>query len=159
MSRQRRREGASNCVEHHFSQVDQPMSKFGMHFYGMGGRLYTCKYGQLSVCITDCPYRRSVFQIRSLSEFELMFPPAYDAPSRFARLCAPGVSESTVDLLSPGHPPRPSQGATGGTDSVPCGRCRPSSLTRANKEGSGTQDQRPCKGLLVSYSLTGHEVW
>ncbi len=30
-------------VEHHFSQVDQPMSKFGMHFYGMGGRLYTSK--------------------------------------------------------------------------------------------------------------------
>ncbi len=24
-------------VEHHFMQVDQPMSKFGMHFYGMGG--------------------------------------------------------------------------------------------------------------------------
>ncbi len=23
------------CVEHHFSQVDQLMSKFGMHFYGM----------------------------------------------------------------------------------------------------------------------------
>ncbi len=28
-------------VEHHFSQVDQPMSKFGMHLYGMGGPLYT----------------------------------------------------------------------------------------------------------------------
>ncbi len=27
-------------VEHHFSLVDQPMSKFGMHFYGMGGPLY-----------------------------------------------------------------------------------------------------------------------
>ncbi len=32
-------------VEHHFSQVDQPtcMSKSGMHFYGMGGLLYTRK--------------------------------------------------------------------------------------------------------------------
>ncbi len=28
------------AVEHYFSQVDQPMSKFGMHFYGMGGPLY-----------------------------------------------------------------------------------------------------------------------
>ncbi len=28
-------------VEHHFSQVDQQTSLFGMHFYGMGGRLYT----------------------------------------------------------------------------------------------------------------------
>ncbi len=43
MSCRRRREGLCNCVEHHFSQVDQPMSKFGMHFYGMGGPLYTRK--------------------------------------------------------------------------------------------------------------------
>ncbi len=27
-------------VEHHFIQVDQPMSKFGMHFYDMGGPLH-----------------------------------------------------------------------------------------------------------------------
>ncbi len=32
MSLQRRQEGASNCVEHHFSQVEQPMSKLGIHF-------------------------------------------------------------------------------------------------------------------------------
>ncbi len=25
MSRQRRREGADDCMEHHFSQVDKPM--------------------------------------------------------------------------------------------------------------------------------------
>ncbi len=40
------REGASYsayAVEHHFSQVDHPMSKFGMHFYGMDGPLYTRK--------------------------------------------------------------------------------------------------------------------
>ncbi len=30
-------------VEHHFSQVDRPMSKFGKHFYRMGGPLYTRK--------------------------------------------------------------------------------------------------------------------
>ncbi len=28
-------------VECHLIQVDQPMSKFGMHFYGMGGPLYS----------------------------------------------------------------------------------------------------------------------
>ncbi len=30
-------------VEHDLSQVDQPISKCGMHFYGMGGPLYTRK--------------------------------------------------------------------------------------------------------------------
>ncbi len=50
-------------VELHFSQGDQPMSKFGMHFYGMGG--------PQTVCITDRPYHRSAFQIRTWSEFEL----------------------------------------------------------------------------------------
>ncbi len=54
-------------VEHHF----QPISEFGMHCYGMAGPLYTCKYSQLSVCITDRPYLRSAFQIRTWSEFEL----------------------------------------------------------------------------------------
>ncbi len=29
MSRRRRREGVCNCVEHHVSQADQPMSKYG----------------------------------------------------------------------------------------------------------------------------------
>ncbi len=33
-------------VEHYFSEFDQPMSKSGMHFYGMGGH---AKYSQLSV--------------------------------------------------------------------------------------------------------------
>ncbi len=48
MSRRRRREGASNCVEHHFSQVQtQAMSLFGMHFYGMAVsyNVYTWKFG------------------------------------------------------------------------------------------------------------------
>ncbi len=65
-------------VEHHFIQVDQPMSILGMHFYGMGGSFIHCTpakysqlYSQLSVCITDRPYRRSAFQIRTWSEFEL----------------------------------------------------------------------------------------
>ncbi len=57
-------------VEHHFSQVDKPMSKFGMHFYGANFRVYN---GQLSECIMDCPYHTSAFQIRTLSEFQLMF--------------------------------------------------------------------------------------
>ncbi len=57
MNRRRLREGAHNCVEHHFSQVDQPMFKFGMHFYGMGGPLYTRKV--------------AVGEIRTFSEFEL----------------------------------------------------------------------------------------
>ncbi len=36
-------------VEHHFSQVDEPMSKSGMHFYGMGGLLYLY-IGKFSCC-------------------------------------------------------------------------------------------------------------
>ncbi len=54
-----------------FSQIDQPMSKFGMHLYGIGGPLYTRKVQPTSVCITDRPYHRSAFQIRTWSEFEL----------------------------------------------------------------------------------------
>ncbi len=73
MSHRRRREGASNCVEHHFTQVQTQTKLFGMHFM-VWAVCYT--HGQLAVlcvCITDRPYHRSAFQIRTLSECEMMF--------------------------------------------------------------------------------------
>ncbi len=55
-------------VEHHFSQVDQhlecPCTVWAV-------RYTHSKYSQFSECITNCPYHRSAFQIRTSSELNL----------------------------------------------------------------------------------------
>ncbi len=90
-------------VELYFSQVDQQTSLFGMHFYGMGGRLYT-----LSVCVhvTDrlLPWKCILSKEVSL-EFELGWN---DVPRSLTLLlpvfgdsCVPDVTETLSNRMIP----------------------------------------------------------
>ncbi len=64
------RKGASNCMEHHFSHVDQPMSKFGMHCYSMGGLYAHAKYSNFRM-YNGPPIPWKCIPNKSLCEFEL----------------------------------------------------------------------------------------